>query len=238
MKSQTAFTLVELAVVMVILGVLFAATMPALSLARSHARSAACMDNLAQVGRAIQRYRADHGDRIPDSLGGPPSLAASGGGSFQAPGPSNRDSAAQAVGLASYYADPRVIECPEIREAGAPSYGLNGVVIDTIETFRQIPSPSSTPLVFDARLPVGYHSSDLDKRHLGHVNILYADFRVARRYFNAQMGLSRPPLGSSRASAALANPFASEADARARVEGMTRQPGDLRLPERIWASPR
>jgi len=56
MKTRNAFTLVELLVVIAIIGVLVALLLPAVQAAREAARRAACANNLAQIGLAIQNY--------------------------------------------------------------------------------------------------------------------------------------------------------------------------------------
>jgi prepilin-type N-terminal cleavage/methylation domain-containing protein len=61
-RGTTAFTLVELLVVMAILGILAALLFPALSTATSQARRATCLANLKQIDQGVMMYAADNHD--------------------------------------------------------------------------------------------------------------------------------------------------------------------------------
>jgi prepilin-type N-terminal cleavage/methylation domain-containing protein/prepilin-type processing-associated H-X9-DG protein len=59
------FTLIELLVVIAIIGILAAIMFPMIFTTRESARRRVCMNNLRQIGMAIQMYAADHGGKTP-----------------------------------------------------------------------------------------------------------------------------------------------------------------------------
>lgn len=62
--TRSAFTLVEILVVVGIIAILAAILFPAFSIARAKARSASCQSNLKQIGAAMAMYIGDH-ERYP-----------------------------------------------------------------------------------------------------------------------------------------------------------------------------
>lgn len=66
------FTVLELLVVMTVISLLAALLLPALGRAKAKARQPACMNNLRQIGLAIQMYAQDSSDAFPPATNGPP----------------------------------------------------------------------------------------------------------------------------------------------------------------------
>lgn len=67
---QRAFTLVEILIVVVILGILAAIAIPQFAGASKNAQSTATFDALQKVRRAVNVYRVRHGGAIPPVVAG------------------------------------------------------------------------------------------------------------------------------------------------------------------------
>lgn len=70
LKKQEAFTLIELLVVIAIIALLLAIIMPALNMAKEHARRLICASHLRGLGQILHTYADEHNGLIVDPLYG------------------------------------------------------------------------------------------------------------------------------------------------------------------------
>src|SRR5262249_33500822 len=67
---HSAFSLLELLIVIAIMAILSALLLPALGVARLKGERANCQSNLRQLGLAVQMYSADNDGRLPENRPG------------------------------------------------------------------------------------------------------------------------------------------------------------------------
>ena len=68
MKKNKGFTLIEMMVVITIIMILMGLLMPALGRARRKARKIECLNNLRQIGIALNEYALDNNGSYPQTL--------------------------------------------------------------------------------------------------------------------------------------------------------------------------
>jgi prepilin-type N-terminal cleavage/methylation domain-containing protein/prepilin-type processing-associated H-X9-DG protein len=166
-----AFTLIELLVVIAIIGILAALLLPVLGRAKESARSAACLNNLHQVGVALQLYVDENNNRMPvmyDALI-----------STNAVSVTNLTATIDVV-LTNHLGSPNVLQCPSddqaLFERTGSSYSwntfINGQPADQLKVLTLDFQPHEVPLVFDKE---SFHRARGEK--LGR-NWLYADGHI------------------------------------------------------------
>ena len=67
-KNHQGFTLIELLVVIAIIAVLIALLLPAVQAAREAARRSSCVNNMKQIGLALNNYESVNGSYPPGGL--------------------------------------------------------------------------------------------------------------------------------------------------------------------------
>ncbi len=83
-RTHSAFTLVELLVVVAIAGILMALLFPALESSKARAQAVACMNNKRQLTLAWTMYSGDNGDRLAYNLASDPSTVGASFSTIQA----------------------------------------------------------------------------------------------------------------------------------------------------------
>ena len=66
-RTQSAFTLIELLIVISIIALLISILLPALGAAKRSARSTQCLNNVRQAGLALDMFATEHGNQYPNA---------------------------------------------------------------------------------------------------------------------------------------------------------------------------
>jgi prepilin-type N-terminal cleavage/methylation domain-containing protein/prepilin-type processing-associated H-X9-DG protein len=175
-RSPRAFTLIELLIVIAIIGILVALSAPELEKYVHRARSAACMNNLREIGVSVLGYVGENDNKYP----------------IIEPNPDDPvyDPEAEATPLLEelepYGVTKSVLKCPEdkkyIVERGM-SYQWRPIVDD---------ENAAAPKIYGGRRGAGVRvvkpsrvtiCTDFEGIHFGRLNRLYADGHVVAKLF-------------------------------------------------------
>jgi len=164
-RVDSAFTLVELLVVIAVIAILAALAIPAYQRVTQSGHTTACAGHLRQIGMALNGYLADNNMTMPTLKAGREKL------SDEVPVLDNT--------LDKYLTDRRVFACPadaHWAEVSGTSYhwnvALNGQSAVNLNFLKFITNPSRIPVVGDKE---GFHPYLETK-----VNILYADGHTSK----------------------------------------------------------
>jgi prepilin-type N-terminal cleavage/methylation domain-containing protein/prepilin-type processing-associated H-X9-DG protein len=174
-KRPTAFTLVELLVVIAIIGVLIGLLLPAVQSAREAARSAQCKSQMRQIGLATLQFCDQHGGEFPRNF-------------------HSGANKSWVYGLAPYLESVDAIRiCPsdpladERLKAKSTSYVANDyifndlqpeIVSDKVRYLRQVEATSKTMIAFEG---ADRRSASAQNEH-AHASLWFTDFNIQRGY--------------------------------------------------------
>jgi prepilin-type N-terminal cleavage/methylation domain-containing protein/prepilin-type processing-associated H-X9-DG protein len=168
--QESAFNLVELLVVLIVIGVLVGLLLPAVSKAKEAGRATACLSNLRQIGIALQLYVQDNNNRMPMMRDK----------SFDTNAPPTNALPTMEMALSNYLGSAKVLRCPsdrkQIYEQTGSSYAwnslLNGQEAEHLKVFNMDFDPHQIPVMFDKE---AFHNARGERKG---INYLYADGHI------------------------------------------------------------
>jgi len=212
--KRQGFTLIELLVVITVISILASMLLPALGKAKEKAITIYCVNNLHQLGLAMQLYGDDYNDRLP--LSATPIATPGRGGWSGTPVP-------WTVALQSDYENTNVLRCPALNSQyhqSGFSYFIGSRGFSFVAgapasvNLRSINTPSTYILCGDCNYPSDPVNADLNNNdvdtlfnptnspppiHNNRLNILFADWHVktSKNFNPAEMTFSFNSTGIS-----------------------------------------
>ncbi len=159
------FTLTEILVVLLIIAALAAIAYPIATSVLARSRKAACLNNLRQIGVALEAYLQDHAQTMPNIAAGRKSKL--------------EDTPVIETELASYLSNPESFHCPADHESFAKSgssYIWNSTQSGRNRSRLEFFGKSGT----DERIPLVTDKEDWHPGEPG-TNFLYADLSASSK---------------------------------------------------------
>ncbi|MBW3623216.1 MAG: DUF1559 domain-containing protein [Armatimonadetes bacterium] len=193
---RRGFTLIELLVVIAIIAILAAILFPVFAKARERARQTSCLNNLKQIGIAVNLYTDDWEGEYPSGH-----LVGENEEEHETPGEEHEEEPSWREALMPHLKSEGVFRCPSDDSDFITSYLLNGWFSDAVEGTKHnvsdIRNPAETVMLVERDhealtqkkepeeadyhpwLPLNDWKPTLaDKRHNGGSNYAFADSHV------------------------------------------------------------